>query len=157
MSSQRHRRSLISRQIAGPDCIVQQDVFTMKIRFRLPFDASRQSGLTTPLRLLLATTAACWMGAAQPQVATTALGRTTTGLRFQDLFPMPIGRTGPQISDLVRLASGSVVRLVGYMVQQDSPAPGRFMLAQRPVPGAARRACRQWHRRHARGNRGGVS
>ena len=26
-----------------------------------------------------------------------------------------------------------MVRLVGYMVQQESPAPGRFMLAPRPV------------------------
>ena len=105
----------------------------MKPRFRLPFNASRQSGFTTPLRLLLATTAAFWMGAAQPQEVATRVARQMTELRFRDFFRLPVGPTGLDISDTLRQADGQTVRLVGYMVQQESPAPGRFMLAPRPV------------------------
>ncbi len=105
----------------------------MKLRFRLPFDTNRHSAFTTPLRLLLATTAAFWMGTAQPQVNTSKPSRQITELRFRDFFSMPVGPTGLNISDTLRNADGQTVRLVGYMVQQESPAPGRFMLAPRPV------------------------
>ena len=105
----------------------------MKPRFRLPFNASRQSGFTTPLRLLLATTAAFWMGAAQPQEVATRVARQVTELRFRNFFRLPVGPTGLDISDTLRQADGQAVRLVGYMVQQEGLAPGRFMLAPRPV------------------------
>ncbi len=105
----------------------------MKTRFRLPFNASRQSGFTTPLRLLLATTAAFWVGAAQPQEVATRVARQVTDLRFRDFFRLPVGPTGLDISDTLRQADGQTVRLVGYMVQQENAAPGRFMLAPRPV------------------------
>ena len=105
----------------------------MTPRFRLPFAANRQSGFTTPLRLLLATTAAFWMGAAQPQEATTRVVRQVTELRFRDFFRLPVGPTSLDISDTLRQANGQTVRLVGYMVQQESPIAGRFMLAPRPV------------------------
>ncbi len=105
----------------------------MKLRFRLPFDTSRHSAVTTPLRLLLATTAAFWMGTAQPQVTTSKVSRQVMELRFRDFFSMPVGPAGLAISDTLRNAEGQAVRLVGYMVQQESPAPGRFMLAPRPV------------------------
>ena len=105
----------------------------MTPRFRLPFTASPQSGFTTPLRLLLATTAAFWMGAAQPQEVATRVARQVTELRFRDFFRPPVGPTGLDISDTLRQADGQTVRLVGYMVQQESPAAGRFMLAPRPV------------------------
>lgn len=106
---------------------------TMNIPFQLPFDASRQSGFTTPLRLLLATTAAFWMGTAQSHVVTIAAPRQVTELRFRDFFRTPVGQTGLEISDTLRQADGQTVRLVGYMVQQENPVPGRFMLAPRPV------------------------
>ncbi len=105
----------------------------MNIPFRLPLDASRQSGFTTPLRLLLATTAAFWMGTAQPQVLTPVASRNVTELRFRDFFRTPVGSTGLDISDTLSQADGQSVRLVGYMVQQDNPTPGHFMLAPRPV------------------------
>jgi hypothetical protein len=105
----------------------------MRPRFRLPSSASRQSGFTTPLRLLLATTAAFWMGAAQPQEVATRVARQVTELRFRDFFRLPVGPAGLDISDILRRADGQTVRLVGYMVQQESPAPGRLMLAPRPV------------------------
>ena len=105
----------------------------MTPRFRLPFAASRQSEFNTPLRLLLTTTAAFWMGAAQPQEVATRVARQVTELRFRDFFRLPVGPTGLDISDTLRQADGQTVRLVGYMVQQESPAAGRFMLAPRPV------------------------
>ncbi len=105
----------------------------MKSRVRLPFNANRHSGFTTPLRLLLATTAAFWMGAAQPQEVATRVARQVTELRFRDFFRLPVGPAGLDISDTLLQADGQTVRLVGYMVQQESPAPGRFMLAPRPV------------------------
>ena len=105
----------------------------MQPRVSLPFNTSRQSGFTTPLRLLLATTAAFWMGAAQPQEVSTRVARQVTELRFRDFFRLPVGPTGLDISDTLRQADGQTVRLVGYMVQQENPVPGRFMLAPRPV------------------------
>jgi hypothetical protein len=105
----------------------------MKIQFQLPFEAGRSSGFSTPLRLLLATTAAFWMGAAQPQATTARAARSVTELRFRDFYASPVGPMGLQISHTLQQADGQAVRLVGYMVQQDNAAPGRFMLAQRPV------------------------
>lgn len=106
---------------------------TMNIQFPLPLDASRQSGFTTPLRLLLATTAAFWMGTAQSHGVTTTVPRQVTELRFRDFFHTPVGPTGLEISDTLRQADGQTVRLVGYMVQQENPAPGRFLLTSNPV------------------------
>ncbi len=106
---------------------------TMNTSFRLPFDASRQSGFTTPLRLLLATTAAFWMGTAQSHVVTTTVSRQVTELRFRDFFRTPAERPGLDISDTLRQADGQTVRLVGYMVQQENPVPGRFLLTPRPM------------------------
>ncbi|MDO9165466.1 MAG: hypothetical protein Q7U13_05105 [Rhodoferax sp.] len=105
----------------------------MNIPFRLPFDASRQCGFTTPLRLLLATTAAFWMGTAQSHVVTTTAPQQVTGLRFRDFFRTHGEQTGLEISDVLRQSDGQTVRLVGYMVQQENAAPGRFILAPRPV------------------------
>ena len=105
----------------------------MQPRVSLPFNTSRQSGFTTPLRLLLATTAAFWMGAAQPQEVSTRVARQVTELRFRDFFRLPVGPTGLDFSDTLRQADGQTVRLVGYMVQLENPVPGRFMLAPRPV------------------------
>ncbi len=105
----------------------------MTLRFRLPFEGSRPSSFTTPLRLLLATTAAFWMGAAQPQAISTKVARQGTELRFRDFFSMPIGPAGLEISPALARADGQLVRLVGYMVQHESPVPGLFMLTPRPV------------------------
>ncbi len=103
-----------------------------KITLRLPFSLDLRAKLTTPLRLLLATTAAFWMGTVQAQVPGGAL-RSATELRFRDFFSAPIGAAGLQMSDTLRQADGQVVRLVGYMVEQETPVPGRFMLTPRPV------------------------
>ena len=105
----------------------------MTLRFRFPFDTHRHASLSTPLRLLLATTAAFWMGTAQPQVTTPVLARPVTELRFRDFFRAPMGPVGLEISDKLLQADGQTVRLVGYMVQQQNAVAGRFMLTPRPV------------------------
>ena len=107
-------------------------------QFKLPFDAQRHAAFSTPLRLLLATTAAFWMGTAQPQPvapssSANSRGGGVTELRFRDFFSTPIGPKGLEISELLRQADGQQVRLTGYMVQQEAAAEGYFLLTPRPV------------------------
>lgn len=101
--------------------------------FHIPLDAGRHSGFTTPLRLLLATTAAFWMGTVQPQVVPPAATRHTSELRFRDFFRAATGPIGLDISDTLRQADGQSVRLMGYMVQQEGATPGCFLLTPRPL------------------------
>ena len=54
-------------------------------------------------------------------------------LRFQDFFRSPTGPRGLEISDTLRRADGHSVTQTGYMVQQEMPAVGHFMLTPRPV------------------------
>ena len=56
-----------------------------------------------------------------------------TPLELQALFKMPVGPQGLEVSDTVLNASGKKVRLTGYMVKNEMPMPGVFMLAPRPV------------------------
>jgi hypothetical protein len=55
-------------------------------------------------------------------------------LAFRDFFLRPVGpkglEPGPRLLDL----DGSRVRLVGFMAQQEAPAPGVLILAPLPVP-----------------------
>jgi len=50
-----------------------------------------------------------------------------------EFFRTPIGPRGLEMSEALLQANGQTVRLVGYMVQQETPALGRFMLTPRPV------------------------
>jgi hypothetical protein len=54
-------------------------------------------------------------------------------LKFSQFFRQPIGDRGLVLSDALRAADGQEVRLVGYMVAQEQPQPGRFWLTPRPV------------------------
>ena len=54
-------------------------------------------------------------------------------LRFGHFFEQPIGPRGLALSPALRAADGRVVRLVGYMVAQERPQPGRFMLTPLPI------------------------
>ena len=54
-------------------------------------------------------------------------------LRFQDFFRSPTDPRGLEISDTLRRADGHSVTQTGYMVQQEMPAVGHFMLTPRPV------------------------
>jgi len=67
---------------------------------------------------------------------TAALAQTpapVSELHFQDFFKLPIGPKGLEISPALRQANGQVVTLTGYMVQQEVPTPGEFLLTPRPV------------------------
>jgi len=83
--------------------------------------------------LILATTAAFWLGTAPAQVPAPSSTRVASELRFRQFFRTPIGPTGLEISDTLSQSDGESVRLTGYMVQHEIPTPGRFMLAPRPV------------------------
>jgi hypothetical protein len=92
-----------------------------------------KSSVNLPLRRLLAVTAGLWLGLAQAQDVQPATPVEPIELRFSDFFQMPIGPRGMAMSEALRQADGSSVRLVGYMVQQEIAQPGRFMLTPRPV------------------------
>ena len=89
--------------------------------------------MPTALHPLFAITAAFWMGVAHSQMPAPTEATPPTDLAFHDFFQMPVGPFGLKISDALRQSDGQNVRLVGYMVQQEQPLPGRFLLAQRPV------------------------
>ena len=90
------------------------------------------------LRVILATTATLWM---VPVLAQTAPASHSVSparpdvewLRFGDFFRTPMGPKGIEMTDTLLQANGKTVRLTGFMVQQEIPTPGRFMLTPRPV------------------------
>jgi hypothetical protein len=56
-----------------------------------------------------------------------------TSLEFQSFFKMPMGAKGFEVSEKVLQASGQKVRLTGFMVKNEIPTPGAFILSPRPV------------------------
>lgn len=54
-------------------------------------------------------------------------------LKFGEFYRMPIGPYGLEPSEKLIAANGKKVRLVGYMVREENPAPKRFMLSPLPV------------------------
>jgi hypothetical protein len=68
-----------------------------------------------------------------PPATTTSSGTEIKELHFADFFRMPVGSKGLEISDTLQKTNGQLVRIVGYLVQQESPVPGRFMFTARPV------------------------
>lgn len=65
--------------------------------------------------------------------STATLAQSPIDLAFGDFFQQPVGPRGPQIGPALHRADGQLVRLTGFMVQQEIPTPGRFMLSPRPV------------------------
>jgi hypothetical protein len=86
--------------------------------------------------LLLGATALPAFAQAQEQ-APTALAATKAAsaplLRFAEFFKLPMGSKGAEITPALLQAHGQTVRLTGYMVQQERPVLGHFMLTPRPV------------------------
>jgi hypothetical protein len=54
-------------------------------------------------------------------------------LRFRDVFKLPVGPKGLELTDVLKGLDGKRVRIVGYMVQQQVPSAGAFMLTPLPV------------------------
>lgn len=54
-------------------------------------------------------------------------------LKFRDLFKLPVGPKGLEPTPKLRRLDGKRVRIVGYMVQQQSAVAGGFLLSPLPV------------------------
>lgn len=54
-------------------------------------------------------------------------------LKFRDLFKLPVGPKGLEPTDKLKGLDGKRVRIVGYMVQQEPPISGGFLLSPLPV------------------------
>ena len=50
-------------------------------------------------------------------------------LKFEEFFETPAGRYGLEPTERLMSLAGQRVRMVGYIVGQDTPSPGRFVLA----------------------------
>lgn len=61
-----------------------------------------------------------------------ALPSGVAELKFGDFFINPAGPRGLELTTKLRELDGQRVRILGYMVQQEEPPPGRLLLA--PVP-----------------------
>ena len=84
-------------------------------------------------RLLPSLAAILWMAGAGALEPAPIAADTVEELRFGDFFSRPIGPAGLEISSTLRRAAGRRVRLSGYMVQQENPPVGHFLLTPRPV------------------------
>lgn len=60
-------------------------------------------------------------------------GAAPMELHFAGFFRQPIGPRGLELSEALRAADGREVRLSGYMVVQEEPQAGRFLLTPRPL------------------------
>lgn len=56
-----------------------------------------------------------------------------TELKFNEFFVSPIGSRGLEFTDKLRGLDGKRVRMLGYMVQEEKPTPGVFILSPYPV------------------------
>ncbi|MBI3366924.1 MAG: hypothetical protein HY021_00245 [Burkholderiales bacterium] len=54
-------------------------------------------------------------------------------LKFSEFFSQPVGPRGLEFHAALWAAQGRWVRLVGYIVVQEQPQAGRFLLAPQPV------------------------
>jgi hypothetical protein len=62
-----------------------------------------------------------------------ALAQNSEILTFKSFYKLPIGSQGLEMTDVLRNAHGKQRTIVGYMVQQERPSLGRFLLSPRPV------------------------
>jgi hypothetical protein len=56
-----------------------------------------------------------------------------TEVRFTELFALPVGRRGLEPTEKLRALDGQRVRIQGWVVAQDAPLPGRFLLTETPA------------------------
>lgn len=54
-------------------------------------------------------------------------------LKFQDVFKLPVGPKGLEPTDKLLGLDGKRVRIVGYMVEQESPVKDAFLFSPLPV------------------------
>ena len=58
---------------------------------------------------------------------------TVAELSMRDFYKLPVGPYGLEPSDKLLNAKDQKVRIKGYMVQEEEPTPGLFMLSLMPV------------------------
>ena len=103
-----------------------------KLFLRLPLFVGKRNPLATVLFTAIAL--ACWCSGSALAQATSQTGPAENAeLRFADFFQSPLGPKGAQTTATLLQADGKTMRLTGYMVQQERPSLGRFMLTPRPV------------------------
>jgi hypothetical protein len=61
------------------------------------------------------------------------LSQNSEILAFKSFYKLPVGSQGLEMTDALRSAHGTERKIVGYMVQQERPHLGRFLLSPRPV------------------------
>jgi hypothetical protein len=61
------------------------------------------------------------------------LSQNSEILAFKSFYKLPVGSQGLEMTDALRSAHGKERKIVGYMVQQERPHLGRFLLSPRPV------------------------
>src|SRR5262245_37647271 len=57
----------------------------------------------------------------------------TSELEFREIFVMPVGPRGLELSGRVRALDGKRVRLVGYMIASDAKDATSFLLSPLPI------------------------
>lgn len=89
------------------------------------------------IRNLLAACTLVTAGATMAQTAAPELAvpvpSNAPALSFKDFFQTDTKSGRLQLTDTLQQANGKTMRLTGYMVQQETQVPGRFMLTTRPV------------------------
>jgi len=75
----------------------------------------------------------CMLGLVGLALAQTVFAQNAEVLAFIHFYKLPVGSHGLEISDVLRSANGKERKIVGYMVQQERPHLGRFLLSPRPV------------------------
>jgi hypothetical protein len=61
------------------------------------------------------------------------LSQNSEILAFKSFYKLPVGSQGLEMTDALLSAHGKERKIVGYMVQQERPHLGRFLLSPRPV------------------------
>lgn len=54
-------------------------------------------------------------------------------LKFGEFFKTPVGPSGLELSEKLKALDGRIVSLTGYMVLQELPSHGKFLMTPRPV------------------------
>ena len=110
---------------------MSRELDTLGVMF--PPSLSPASEKSLPYRWPFASPWRLFCAAVACAICCIACAQTPIDLVFRDFYQQPLGPRGPQITDTLRRADGQTVRLIGFMVQQEVPQPGRFMLSPRPV------------------------
>jgi hypothetical protein len=56
-----------------------------------------------------------------------------TNIKFGEFFRMPVGPLGLEPTEKLLSLNGQKIRLIGYVVREEEPIPGRFLFSPLPV------------------------